>query len=393
MGNAGSVLDANVHTHAQRDLIEKRATAIYVSPTGSDSAAGTLAAPLKSIQKAIDKAVAGDTIYLRGGTYALTTNLQITKSGTASAKYTLTNYQSEKVIIDGEGLPYTPAPVGGSIPDKSRGILHVQGSHWRFIGLELINGPYGVYSRDASNNHYERLVARDNYETGIQIQGSASNNLVLNVDSYGNRDPRKNGESADGIGIKEGSGTGNVIRGSRFWNNVDDGLDFWMFLSPVTIENCYSWGNGFNRWGFSNFAGDGNGYKLGGGAKETPVAHVVKNSMAFNNAAGGFVDNTQPGKMVISRNTAWNNIAGAGFDFADSTPTISGNIAVLNKVNSQLKGGSASGNSWQSGSWSNSSFASLDSSTLTGPRAADGLVRASRFLIPSSGAAIGASYV
>ncbi|CAE6419679.1 unnamed protein product, partial [Rhizoctonia solani] len=135
------------------------------------------------------------------------------------------------------------------------------------------------------------------------------------------------------------------------------------------------------------------GYKLGGGAKTTPVAHVVKNSMAFNNAAGGFVDNTQPGKMVISRNTAWNNIAGAGFDFADSTPTISGNIAVLNKVNSQLKGGTASGNSWQSGSWSNSSFASLDSSALTGPRAANGLVRASTFLIPKSGAAIGARYV
>ncbi|CAE6482741.1 unnamed protein product [Rhizoctonia solani] len=393
MGNAGSVLDANVHTHAQRDRVEKRATAIYVSPTGNDSAAGTLAAPLKSIQKAIDKAVAGDTIYLRGGTYALSTNLQITKSGTASAKYTVTNYQSEKVIIDGEGLPYTPAPVGGSIPDKSRGILHIEGSYWRFIGLELINGPYGVYSRDASNNHYERLITRDNYETGIQIQGSASNNLVLNVDSYGNRDPRKNGESADGIGIKEGSGTGNVIRGSRFWNNVDDGLDFWMFLSPVTIENCYSWGNGFNRWGFSNFAGDGNGYKLGGGAKETPVAHVVKNSMAFNNAAGGFVDNTQPGNMVISRNTAWNNIAGAGFDFADSTPTISGNIGVLNKVNSQLKGGSASGNSWQSGSWSNSSFVSLDSSILTGPRGTEGMIRTSSFLIPKSGAAIGASYV
>lgn len=391
MGNAGSVLHAR--SVSQAAPIEKRATAIYVSPTGNDSAAGTLAAPLKSIQKAVDKAVAGDTIYLRGGTYALTTNIQITKSGTASAKYTITNYQSEKVIIDGEGLPYTPAPVGGSIPDASRGILHIKGSYWRFIGLELINGPYGVYSRDASNNYYERLVTRDNYETGFQIQGSASNNQVINLDSYGNRDPRKNGESADGIGIKEGSGTGNVIRGSRFWNNVDDGLDFWMFLSPVTVENCYSWGNGFNRWSFSNFAGDGNGYKLGGGAKDTPVAHVVKNSMAFNNAAGGFVDNTQPGKMVVSRNTAWNNIAGSGFDFADSTPTLTGNIAVLNKVNSQLKGGSASGNSWQSGTWNNASFASIDSSVLTGPRAANGMVQASKFLIPKSGAAIGASYV
>ncbi|CEL60903.1 hypothetical protein RSOLAG1IB_04142 [Rhizoctonia solani AG-1 IB] len=383
MGNSGSII-------TPRSLaapVEKRATAIYVSPSGNDSNAGTLAAPLKSIQTAINKAVAGDTIYLRGGTYSLTTNIQVTKSGTSSAPYTITNYQSEKVIIDGEGLPYTPAELGGSIPNKDRGILHIEGSYWRFIGLELINGPYGVFSRDASNNYYERLSTHDNYETGFQIQGAASNNVVVNLDSYNNRDPRKNGESADGIGVKEGSGTGNVIRGSRFWNNVDDGLDFWEFLSPVTIENCYSWGNGFNRWGFSPFEGDGNGFKLGGGAKDTAVAHVVKNSIAWNNAAGGFVDNTQPGKMQVSRNTAWNNIAGSGFDFADSSA-----IGLYNKANYLAGSGSASGNSWQSGSWSNSSFKSVDSSILTGPRSSTGAIVASNFLLPTSGAAIGASY-
>ncbi|KAG8685618.1 hypothetical protein FRC09_014638, partial [Ceratobasidium sp. 395] len=222
---------------------------------------------------------------------------------------------------------------------------------------------------------------------------AASNNQVINCDSYNNRDPRKNGESADGIGIKEGSGTGNLIRGSRFWNNVDDGLDFWEFLSPVTVENSYSWGNGFNRWNFPDFAGDGNGFKLGGGAKDTAVPHVIRNNIAWNNAAGGFVDNTQPGNMVVSRNTAWNNIAGSGFDFQDSTPTVTSNIAVLNKANSLLKGGSASGNSWQSGTWSNSSFASVNSATLTGARNATGFVQTSSFLIPTSGAAIGAYYV
>ncbi|KAF8608672.1 putative pectate lyase [Ceratobasidium sp. AG-I] len=390
MGNTGSGLASrSVH-----EAVQKRATALYVSPSGSDSAAGTLAAPFLTIQKAVNTAVAGDTIYLRAGTYALTTNIQITKAGTASAPYTLTNYQSEKVIIDGEALPYTPAELNGSIPEASRGTIHISsgGAYWRFIGLEIIHGPYGVYSRDASNNYFERLITRDNYETGMQIQGAASNNIVVNLDSYGNRDPRKNGESADGIGIKEGSGTGNVIRGSRFWNNVDDGLDFWEFLSPVTVENCYSWGNGFNRWGFSDFAGDGNGFKLGGGAKDTKVAHSVKNSIAWNNAAGGFVDNTQPGNMVITRNTAWNNIGGTGLDFQDSTPTITGNIAVLNKVNYLLSTATSSGNSWQSGTWSNSSFKSVDSSTLTGARSSTGAIIASNFLLPSSGAAIGASY-
>jgi hypothetical protein len=66
-----------------------------------------------------------------------------------------------------------------------------------------------------------------NYTTGFQLEGASSNNLVLYLDSYRNRDPRKNGESADGFACKEGSGTGNIIRGARLWDNVDDGLDLW----------------------------------------------------------------------------------------------------------------------------------------------------------------------
>lgn len=30
----------------------------------------------------------------------------------------------------------------------------------------LINGPYGVYSRDSSHNYYEKLSTHDNYESG-----------------------------------------------------------------------------------------------------------------------------------------------------------------------------------------------------------------------------------
>ena len=201
---------------------------LYVSPTGSDSSAGTLSAPLKSIQTAIDKAVAGDIIYLRGGTYSLTKNIQIKKSGTSSAPYTLSAYEAEVPIIDGEELPSTPAPVGGSVAAADRGILHVENAaYWKFIGLELKNGPYGVYATGSNDNLFERLVTHDNYETGFQLQGASANNKIYYLDSYGNRDPRKNGESADGMGIKEGKGEGNVVKGARLWNNVDDGLDLW----------------------------------------------------------------------------------------------------------------------------------------------------------------------
>lgn len=190
----------------------------YVAPTGSDSAAGTLAAPYNSIQVAVDKAVAGDTIYLRGGTYSLSKNIQIKKSGTSSARITLAAYQSEVSIVDGEALTGTPAPVGGSISKADRGVLHVEGaSYWTFQGIQFINGPYGVYAEGSNHNVFRQLVTRQNYETGFQLQGASADNQILYLDSYENRDPRKNGESADGIGIKEGSGEGNVVKGARLW--------------------------------------------------------------------------------------------------------------------------------------------------------------------------------
>lgn len=76
---------------------------IFVSPTGSGS--GTETAPYGSIQSAVSAAAAGDTIYLREGTYAPTANIQFSTSGTATSPISVRPYQGEKVIIDGENMP------------------------------------------------------------------------------------------------------------------------------------------------------------------------------------------------------------------------------------------------------------------------------------------------
>lgn len=400
------------------------AATIYVSPTGTTAGTGTLASPYLSIQSAVDAAVPGDTIYLRGGTYSPAKNIAIKKNGTASAHYTLTAYGGESVVIDGEALTGTPAAVDASLAEADRGILHFQNAwYWDVSKITLINGPYGVYVHDCSNNIFSQIVTHDNYETGFQMQGVLANNQVLYLDSYMNRDPRKNGESADGFGCKEGSGTGNIIKGARLWNNVDDGLDLWYasrtppphpqtallaatnprpreFKSAVTIQDTISWGNGYNRWSFSPFAGDGNGFKLGGGNAGDigPANHVVKNSISFGNSAKGFTDNKQTGVFTFTRNTAWNN-AGEGFQITTATGTLTGNVAAVNQgvttraKQTSLTGVTSSGNSWDSSTttWSNSSFESIDSSLVQGARGSDGKIAASNFLLPASGAAIGAT--
>ena len=61
----------------------------YVATTGSDSNAGTIDQPLATLQKAVNAVVAGDTVYIRGGTFRITTpassaaGIVISKSGTS----------------------------------------------------------------------------------------------------------------------------------------------------------------------------------------------------------------------------------------------------------------------------------------------------------------------
>jgi hypothetical protein len=362
--------------------------ALYVATNGNDGNAGTLAAPLQTIQRAVDLAQPGYTIFIRAGTYAPSTNIQILKDGTSSQPITMRNYNNERVVIDGENMPYTPGALDSTIPRPERGAIHIEGDYWRLIGLEIIHGPYGIFGLDSSNNYYERLVTRDNYESGFHLFLTSSNNQIINLDSYGNRDPRKNGESADGLAIKEGSGTGNVVRGVRLWNNADDGLDWWMFSSPILVENSLAWGNGFNRWNLPDFTGDGNGFKLGGNL--VAANHTVRNSMTWDNAVGGFIDNNNPGQHRIERCTAWDN-PGTGFNVDRSDSTLTKNLAVANGTSVSLgSNSSGSGNSWDiGGSWP---LASTNPSTIIGPRNADGSIPSSTFLHPSNGADVGARF-
>lgn len=361
---------------------QRPSNALIVATNGSDTNPGTLAAPLATLGRAVALATPGTTIALRGGTYRFGANVRITKDGTSSNPYVITTYDGEKVVLDGENLPYTPAPVGGSIPNADRGLLHIEADYWRVRDIEIVHGPYAIFCRDCNNNTFDRLITRDNYESGLQIQGAASNNQVLNLDSYGNRDPRNNGESADGLAIKEGSGSGNVVRGARLWNNSDDGFDAWEFGSPILIENSAAWGNGFNRWNLPDYVGDGNGWKMGGGDPVVAASHTIRNSFAFDNATGGFVDNGNPGSTALDRNTAWRN-GGTGFRFDRSSSRLTNNLAVANGTAAVLGSSTARGNSWNiKDSWNAGDLASTDLSILTGPRGADGGIRGSNALRP-----------
>lgn len=71
--------------------------ALYVSPDGDDRNSGDISNPFHTIQKALNVVSAGETIYLRNGTY--TGSLSFKKSGTAENYITLRNYPGEKPYL------------------------------------------------------------------------------------------------------------------------------------------------------------------------------------------------------------------------------------------------------------------------------------------------------
>ena len=75
------------------------ASSYYVATNGNNSANGSLATPFKTIQQAASVMVAGDTCYIRAGTYRET--VTPVNSGTSLNPITFTNYNGEPVLVSG----------------------------------------------------------------------------------------------------------------------------------------------------------------------------------------------------------------------------------------------------------------------------------------------------
>lgn len=344
-----------------------------LSDGGAEAASTTVTVSTTAqLESAVKNAVAGMTIQVRGGTYQPTATLKSTANGRSSARITLQAYGSEKVRIDGSKLP------------DGSWLAAIYGDYWTVQNLTFRNAPaQGFVATSSVGGVFRNLVTANNGDSGFTLRGDGTTgNLVQNLDSHGNYDPAGHGQNADGIAIKFGSGTGNVVDAARLYNNSDDGIDLWQFSSPVTIKNSWAFGNGRNRWSDAAFEGNGNGFKLGGGGAS--VAHQVQNNAAWDNTLHGFTENSNTGAIVMYRNTAYSN-AESGFYFATGKAKLARNLAVSNKKGLSELGSStvSAANNWDSGV-ATPSLKSTDAATAYGARKADGSLPATTFLTTGS---------
>lgn len=371
----------------------------YVAPTGNDANAGTEAAPFATVQKGNDVAKAGDTVWLRGGTFQIGKQLKLNKSGPSDAmRIRFFAYQGEHPVLD-----FATYETTNRAADVEA--VAITGSWLHLKGLEVKNVPMdgdgshsnsGVRSRNASNNTFELLDIHHVSGPGLFIDGGQGGNLILNCDSHDNYDKngsQGDGQNGDGFGVHyQTSGPSTIIRGSRAWYNSDDGYDFISQEVPVVNENSWAMYNGLAEGGaVKPSSGNGNGFKAG--SSKTGIRHVLRGCVAWKNTAAGFYANHSSGGNTWYNNTAWSN--GAAFNMLASPPdepnttiTLTGdkahimrnNIGFPNK-NTNMMGVDTKSNSWDlTLTPTNDDFVSVSDMGCMGPRPASGGMPVTEFL-------------
>jgi len=267
-------------------------TNYYVAKTGSNANSGSEASPWLTIQHGVNQLSPGDILNIKAGTYF--EKIDIDVSGTASAKITIKNDQSDDVIISG----------ANSMNNLS--IIWTDNAYLRIEGLHVTD-------------------SQKNYSAGITLQGIAHHiEVVNNKVSKINFSSDPNAAVTNNTNAVPVSALGDATTGA---NGIPDSGHHISFIGNEIFDNRTGYSENLTMGGnVSNFLMDGNivhdntniGIDATGNYGESPVAaydHVrygtIKNNILYNNtspyspAAGIYIDGGK--NIVVENNLSYNN--------------------------------------------------------------------------------------
>jgi len=228
----------------------------YVAEYGNDSNAGTEAKPWGSVDKAADTMVAGDTVYVKQGTYS---GFMVSRSGTADNYIAYLAYPGDTPIIGqiyfGNGASYnkfygfeiTYPSGGGVIMDRNNDYNIISNCHIHHCnpggspGVDLSGGSdynivedcvihdvyYGIHTSGTTNkgNIFRRNECYRTSDDGFSFTSSTKDtqligNVIYDVDWDGSG-------GADGIHLFDNGTT--IVRGNLVYlDGASTGGVFWI---------------------------------------------------------------------------------------------------------------------------------------------------------------------
>lgn len=317
----------------------------YVAKTGKDTNPGTASQPWLTIKKAANTVIAGDTVYVRGGTYA--EKVLITRKGSAGNYITFSAYPGETVILDLSSISMSNFSEGG-FALLSTSYIKIVGftiKNSKEFGLLCYNSSYCTFQNNNTYNTYRSGIATWN-STNVTIDGNdvqlanndgegemitVQNSQFVNVtnNKVHNGGPGSNG--GEGIDVKNGSHDV-LVQGNQVYdvprvgiyvdayeahtynvtvdrnivhNSVRTGIavasERGGELNNIYITNNLIYQNGRNGMGVGAWGHQG---------YSRPIHHVyVVNNTLFNNAIGGIsVDDYAFTDIYIRNNIVSDNV-------------------------------------------------------------------------------------
>ena len=286
----------------------------YVAPTGgSDVYPGTITQPWATWQKAFNTAVAGDTVYFRGGVWYPATKVvkgyPITLINPPTGHGHSGTHDNPIVY-----MAYPPDFASGNYPildcqyasQSTTGNIGVQVSNASYIyfkgltirNVRMLHPDHNVYGIVAQSNlggeiNFENITAH--HIGGVGISGRDNDTIIIrNCDVYNCCDSLDGagtpGGDGDGFLISAGGGETDTLRlavlsGCRAWYVSDDGFDIG-HSKQVQIDNCWSWANGASYYS-KGYDGDGTGFKFSYSVIKADGKRWYKNCItAYNETYG-----------------------------------------------------------------------------------------------------------
>jgi hypothetical protein len=269
----------------------------YVATHGNDSNNGQFATPFRTIQKAADVAQAGDTVYVRGGTY--NEKVIVKNSGSAGNYITFSAYDNETATIDVSGKSFGNYHEGG---------FTVSGRNYvKVIGFRVVNVPggsnggFGIVCYQSNYCIVQNNSTYNTYRSGIMSRSSTNVTIDGNDIALAN-----NGGNQEMLAVSGGS---NITVTN---NRVYDG----------------GWGTGESGYG-------GEGINVYSGATNV----LVRGNEVYNNKRVGiYIDayDKTTSNITIDGNKVYNNRSGISVEAEQSAGVLS-NLVISNNLVYQNK--------------------------------------------------------